>query len=917
MLCMAIIGTTEVYGEKYEPDYTIRNIRHGDGIVDAQINCIMKDHEGYLWFGTASNVLRFDGTEILCFDFKGNDSSSVNSVVECGDGSILAGCDNGIWMVSYEGRQLTAVYPEISSQVSEIRKCGREVIALTGDGVYSLGGQGKAKRVSGVGSDCISVCCVSDKESCFLFEDGITIVSDGEARRIGNGNIDAPFTCMKDVGDRILVGTDGKGIYSFDKKTRCFSHYLEIGNNCITSLDANGNIMAVGTDGTGVTVVFLPTLEKITFSEAKVGSHSSGISFDSVKAIMVDELGIIWIGYNRNVGFDYIQFGSRAFRQYSGRKGLPDNIDFSSVCVRDSVKLFGSFNGIYSVAANGIVTLHPFHGSPRSVDRDITCIHVSGDTVYAGTSGGVYFYTSGEVDLKPYPPCENLHGVKINMISDVGVCRMLIGSDSGLFVLDNNKLFRKYPSEDSDEKSDKVNYIFKDRSGDIWISTSKRIGRFNIDKGLFIGSDLLKESHTPVTFMSEDLQGRLIVVKDRREAFLVDPRDKSVRNICSSHDAGFLGLFIEKVLQDRNSNYWFIGSRGVVKATPSLSDYTLFSTTEGFVEPYSNDGVIHNDTLWVCTPKGVLYSGIDATILPSPTRITDVIVNGVSMLGNAHKSIMEGKCMELPTPADNVTFSFATLSYDIPSRMIYEYKLEGFDSDWKILRGVANITYRDLPPGVYRFVVRKQMDNTSMESFEFRIPGPPLPVGKAIVVIVAMVICSVVAYFFLHARLRSHDKEDSASLPEVVPVADDSVSGRQIAEGQMRDGEKYRGNRLDCDVAVDIQDRLRAYMETERPYLNPELKLINVAEGIGTSPQILSQVLNTTVKKRFNDYINGFRVEEFKNLVSSSDTSRYTLQSLARKSGFSSYSTFFRAFKEITGQTPVEYMKRDGIEDAC
>ena len=102
-------------------------------------------------------------------------------------------------------------------------------------------------------------------------------------------------------------------------------------------------------------------------------------------------------------------------------------------------------------------------------------------------------------------------------------------------------------------------------------------------------------------------------------------------------------------------------------------------------------------------------------------------------------------------------------------------------------------------------------------------------------------------------------------------------------------------------------------MAGERPYLNPDLKLINVADRLNVTPQVLSQVLNTRLNTRFNDYINQFRIETFKEYVSSSGMSKYTLQTLASKCGFSSYSTFFRAFKDITGQTPNEYIKGNTV----
>ncbi|MFR8553808.1 MAG: triple tyrosine motif-containing protein [Bacteroides cellulosilyticus] len=53
--------------------------------------------------------------------------------------------------------------------------------------------------------------------------------------------------------------------------------------------------------------------------------------------------------------------------------------------------------------------------------------------------------------------------------------------------------------------------------------------------------------------------------------------------------------------------------------------------------------------------------------------------------------------------------------------MIYEYQLEGYDKEWKILRGINSIKFSNLSPGEYTFKVRKQMDENSMQSFQIRI----------------------------------------------------------------------------------------------------------------------------------------------------------------------------------------------------
>ena len=117
--------------------------------------------------------------------------------------------------------------------------------------------------------------------------------------------------------------------------------------------------------------------------------------------------------------------------------------------------------------------------------------------------------------------------------------------------------------------------------------------------------------------------------------------------------------------------------------------------------------------------------------------------------------------------------------------------------------------------------------------------------------------------------------------------------------------EKYRFNKkISEEEAQALISKLKNYMEQERAFLNPELKLAHVAEAVGTSAQTLSQIFNVNLKIRYYDFINEYRIDEFKRLVNSNEKDRYTLKALAGLCGFSSYTTFFRAFKDTTGITP-------------
>ena len=94
-----------------------------------------------------------------------------------------------------------------------------------------------------------------------------------------------------------------------------------------------------------------------------------------------------------------------------------------------------------------------------------------------------------------------------------------------------------------------------------------------------------------------------------------------------------------------------------------------------------------------------------------------------------------------------------------------------------------------------------------------------------------------------------------------------------------------------------------------RYYEDPELTLGSLAEKLGMQAHELSRMLNTVLKKSFNDFINEYRVKDVIRKMQDPAFANITLLGMAYDSGFNSQSTFHRIFKEITGKTPAEYKK--------
>jgi len=101
--------------------------------------------------------------------------------------------------------------------------------------------------------------------------------------------------------------------------------------------------------------------------------------------------------------------------------------------------------------------------------------------------------------------------------------------------------------------------------------------------------------------------------------------------------------------------------------------------------------------------------------------------------------------------------------------------------------------------------------------------------------------------------------------------------------------------------------KLELLCKDQHIYTDSTLNREKVAEKLGISAGYVSQIVNTITGDNFAHYINQYRVEAVKEMISNPEYENYTLLTMGLESGFTSKTTFYNAFKKVTGQTPNEY----------
>lgn len=135
---------------------------------------------------------------------------------------------------------------------------------------------------------------------------------------------------------------------------------------------------------------------------------------------------------------------------------------------------------------------------------------------------------------------------------------------------------------------------------------------------------------------------------------------------------------------------------------------------------------------------------------------------------------------------------------------------------------------------------------------------------------------------------------------EIVDVTEAKV--KQISE---REEDEER--------AAKIAEDIVAYFEGKKPYLDDGLTLTKLAEQIGVTRNQLSAVINNRFESNFYNFVNKYRVEEVKRLMTDPKNKDFTILSLAFQAGFPSKSSFQDVFKRFTGLTPTEYQRKAAV----
>ena len=246
----------------------------------------------------------------------------------------------------------------------------------------------------------------------------------------------------------------------------------------------------------------------------------------------------------------------------------------------------------------------------------------------------------------------------------------------------------------------------------------------------------------------------------------------------------------------------------------------------------------------------------------------------------------------------------------------YKHRIEGFFSDlqridlrWLTVLIGAHASVWCLV--LVHFALKVlQVDTSGMDFIR-----PAIQMGSALFIFLVGYISLWQPELFQKATdAQCIDEEDSDAPPEPLPGPAKTLE--RTTPETTPEATKYQRNRLEADEAADLVAGLERLMTEDELYRDSSLTAQVLADGLGVTPHLLSQVLNVHIGKSFYAFVNQHRAEALKGALADPNQRDQKVLDLALAVGFNSKSTVNSVFKKHTGLTPTQFRAKVVDEEA-
>ena len=727
------------------------------------IGTIAQDSDGFMWFGGANGLARYDGYNLVIYRKDAADAHSlsnnyVNDIHLDRDGNLWIATRHGI--NRYDARLNRFTRYSVAQSTELVSADDIMAIEETDDGQFWLATRGGLysftpdtgqyqlhplqHEASAEGDGMLWVVVKDQQGDLWIGHQsrGVTRFNPatGEARGYGRGqglgSVDIRELYV-DSANNLWAGSYGAGLFMMDDKREQFvplkHDTLEKSAMVMAVLEDRQKNLWVG-DGSAVYVRAPGTtaFARFTYDETNQASPGNYV----VNTLFEDVAGDIWLGYFPS-GVDVVDRQASVFNNY--RHSSSDTNTVTGGGVLSGTKdehgnlWIGSGYGLnyFEPSAQRFTRYVYDAGNPAGMGGNTVLSMALGPDKYLWLgiySGGLNRLDTTTGEFTRYlPDPENPNAIRgregWSVIRDQQG-HIWIATEEGLNRYDPTaNSFRYFVPPPEDLDGDKVLYarvVYQDRQGRIWVGGLRGLFLFDPATETFTryrhsDDDPTSLSADFVFALYEDSRGNFWVGTDGGGINLLD-RDTGQFTAFTSRD-GLADAVVAGIVEDPQGYLWLGTQKGIARFDTDKKQFRNFDKRHGLNDNLFNRNspvVMSSGELFFGNSKGFVVfdpAAISTNRNSPPIVFTNLLVLNKPVAVNAEGSplteaINHTARIKLTHEDAVFTLEFSSLNFQMSAENKYAYRLLGFDNDWIFAGTKRTATYTNLDPGDYLFEVK-------------------------------------------------------------------------------------------------------------------------------------------------------------------------------------------------------------------
>lgn len=902
-------------------------------LPEKAIKCMLRDSEGYMWYGTDNGLCRDDGYRVTVFH-SGIDKS-VNGVAEDSVGRIWVSTDKGAWAL--DKRNFTTL-------VLDSERIGPRVVQsihVTADGDIWVNQKGRLRRY--------------DKELNWKRDYPIT-------DRYGVDTHVSGF-CQARTGE-IYMASYSRGVYRYDPGSDSFimSHPIAADVPLGHIIQDHKRDYFWMRDFRGSLYRFDPMSAENTFTASNSRPYNSHAQYYENLYDMAqdDKDGYIW-GISRNF--------LMVFKPEPDGRLTPINLPvldryagkmMSSLLSTPGAMWIGCLDSGSEILFLNDKNMIPYE-LPALIQTENAPPVVS--TVTPATEEGLLWMLQDRRGLllydvnrdkvsyhDSYPDMLRLRlRMAEEMASSPALGGVWVSQERSRVVYAITHRDMNLQLADSVVIDNLVNptvivtALLEDSRGRLWVGTTDGLFGYDLHNRDFVAifpqlghiSAILETPDKKIFALSKE-QGLYSVIGNKKTGVL--PRDRQVHkgsslalapdgNIWMGTDDGLVFCYNpdddsieERHLSTGNSHYgvkqisfshdghgWIVNDSRIVEFSTNSDRHFIYQSSADIplfrFKSVCSPADDNSETI-VCGAGGVVLlrsnAMIDVNSTDARVVVSDIVVDGRSKLFEDNDYSSESGSLLLEPDDRNIEIFFSALDYHHPSKTRYAYRIDGYDRDWLYTQpGENRAFYNSLPKGHYTLQVKyiDEYNRIAADATELIIRRKPhlweTWWAYTLYFLFLAAVVGAIIYYNLH-RVNARNEEMWSDSEEMIKMRSYLQSPVTLPEEEFQKLDKILLDKATKAVEANMDD--------------PEFDVNSLASSVNMSRSTLARKLKSITGKTPLDFIREIKMQHACSLLRSKN---YTIGQIAEMLGFSDRRYFTACFRKEMGITPRDYQARN------